>query len=95
MICILGTSGFAASDHVLLITEKTQDTLTYMHSTEWDTANTPHGIAHGTISYTGRSSILEETWRERTESGKDMHTYHRAATAQSVTIRRLNALISS
>ncbi len=98
MIIILGYGEAHDRDHIMIVTEVTNELNTqvvhYAHSLAWSTdGKYAHGVRTGMIAVTDCSaSILEATWTEQGQSGDANETKQHAKTAQYLTLRRLRQL---
>lgn len=78
-------------NHVLLVTEVTENTLTYVHSFRWRTEGQyDHGVRTGTITWKNSTApLIEDTWTEKNKTGADNDTWQHAHEAERLEIRRL------
>lgn len=78
-------------NHILLITENSGNTLSYVHARQWPSEGRyGHGVAAGTIAITAPGkTVAEQSWKENGVSGPLNETQQEVASANSVEIRRL------
>lgn len=81
-------------NHVLIVTEVNENTLTYVHSFRWrNEGQYDHGVRTGTITWNNPSaSLLDDTWTEKNKTGADNDTLQHAREAEKFEIRRLKVL---
>lgn len=81
-------------NHLLVITEVNNNSLTYAHSFRWrNEGQYDHGVRTGTISWNNfNTSLLDDTWTEKNKSGADNDTLQHAREAERFEIRRLRVL---
>lgn len=81
-------------NHVLIVTEVNENTVTYVHSFRWrNEGQYDHGVRTGTITWTNPdTSLLDDTWTEKNTTGADNDTLQHAREAEKFEIRRLKVL---
>jgi len=79
-------------NHIILITDKNNDKIKYVHATRWSSEGKHnHGIRRGKIKITDPTkNILDQIWIEKEKTGEDNETYTEAKTAKTLQIKRLN-----
>ncbi len=81
-------------NHLLVVTEINENTLTYTHSFRWrNEGQYDHGVRTGTITWKNTTtSLLDDTWTEKNKTGTDNDTLQHAREAEKFEIRRLKVL---
>lgn len=96
IIVFLGTGKEKTYNHILVVSSVERGekgvTLTYAHSYAWPSdGEYGHGVREGTISLSG-DDILNGTWIENGETGKNNYTRESAQDAEHVSVRRMKFL---
>lgn len=91
VIIMLATGSNHDLDHVLLVTEVSEDKIRYTHSLRWNAdGQYNHGIKDGVIELIKpQGTLLDQHWIEAGEDGEKNETLWRAQTAEVLEIRRL------
>ncbi|MFA5175162.1 MAG: hypothetical protein WC430_01925 [Patescibacteria group bacterium] len=91
VIIFLGTNSRYNRNHIILITEKTDQTAKYVHARAWASEGKyGHGVCEGEIKNANPTGeILEQTWVEKNKIGSENETYLEAVQAKTVEIRRI------
>lgn len=78
-------------NHILLITDKTADTIKYAHARAWvSEGKYGHGVSVGEIEITNsNSSLLNQQWTELEKTGEQNETYIEAKQAKVLEVRRI------
>ncbi len=78
-------------NHILLITEKSGDTIKYAHARAWDSEGKyGHGVSVGEIQISNPTgSLLEQSWMERGFEGEKNETFIEAKQAKLLEVRRV------
>lgn len=95
MIIMKGfTQGAGIRDHVLIVTEVDNNTITYAHSIRQSTDKADeHGVRYGRIIITDRQKpITAQQWIEQGKQGDRNKTWARAKHSRYCKIHRLNLL---
>ncbi len=94
LIILLKTGANKNHNHIILITEKDGDKLTYTHARVWSSdGKYGHGISQGTITITNPDKdLLEQTWEERDKTNENNESYLEAKQASVLEIRRIKFL---
>lgn len=78
-------------NHILLITEKSGDTIKYAHARAWDSEGKyGHGVSVGEIKISNPAGLLlEQRWMERGFEGEKNETFIEAKQAKLLEVRRV------
>ncbi len=92
VVVLLKTGSKNHINHILLITEKTSDTIKYVHARAWDSEGKyGHGVAVGEMKITNSNgSLREQRWIELGQEGEKKETYIEITQAKVLQVRRLN-----
>jgi len=79
-------------NHIILIIDKNNDKIEYVHATRWiSEGKYNHGVRRGEIKITDKNKgILEQTWIEKGVTNEANETYLEAKESKIIQIRRLN-----
>lgn len=78
-------------NHILLITEKTGNTIKYAHARAWDSEGKyGHGVSVGEINISNPAgSLLDQRWIERGLEGEKNETFVEAKEAKILEVRKI------
>ena len=91
VVVMLETGPQNKRNHILLVTEKTTDTIKYAHAGAWSSEGKyGHGVAAGEIKITNKNgSLLDQQWLELEKTGEQNETYLEAKQAKVLELRRI------
>ncbi|MCX6780362.1 MAG: hypothetical protein NT034_04285 [Candidatus Magasanikbacteria bacterium] len=91
VVVMLETGSKNNINHILLITEKTNDTIKYAHARAWDSEGKyGHGVSLGEIRITNpKGSLLDQQWMEQAFEGEKNETFIEAKQAKTLQVRRI------
>ncbi len=91
VVVILETGISNKFNHILLITEKTDEMIYYAHARAWGSEGKyGHGVAKGIIKITNRNGdLVEQMWTELEKIGENNETLKELKQAKTVEIRRI------
>ncbi len=94
MLLLWRTREDHALNHLLLICDVDQTTITYVHSFRWSKEGKyDHGVRQGTIEIIDpQKSWIEQLWTEKNKTGEENETLRHARLAEKVELRRLRCL---
>lgn len=92
VITVLETGIKNIYNHILLITDKTGDTIKYAHARAWSREGKyGHGVAQGEIKITNPTGkLLDQTWTELSYINEKNETWQEAKRAKILQVRRIN-----
>lgn len=78
-------------NHILLITEKTNDTIHYAHARAWESEGRyGHGVSQGEIKIINKiGSLFDQQWLEQGQEGEKNETFIEAKQAKIFEVRRI------
>ena len=91
VIVMLETGPQNKRNHILLITEKTEDIIKYAHARAWvSEGKYGHGVSKGEIKVTNKSgSLLDQQWLEMDKTGEQNETFLEVKQAKVLEVRRI------
>ena len=94
VIILLNTGPRHNHNHIILITEKNGQTISYVHAREWPSEGLyGHGVARGTITLINpQANLLAQRWEECGKLGAENETFIEATQAKTLEIRRIKLL---
>lgn len=90
MIMILKTGPKKTRDHILLVTETGNNTISYIHARAWSSEGRyGHGVSTGTITITDPNKVLlDQVWEEKGVKNENNETYLEAKQASILVVKR-------
>lgn len=91
VVVMLETGKKNSLNHILLITEKTNEIISYAHARAWDNEGRyGHGVMQGEIKIISKSgSLLDQQWVEQGIEGEKNETFVEAKQAKILEVRRI------
>lgn len=91
VVVILEIDAQKRRNHILLITEKTDNAIFYAHARAWSSEGKyGHGVARGEINITNPSgNLLEQQWVELNKFNEQNETYTEAKRARELSVRKI------
>ncbi|MBI5221385.1 MAG: hypothetical protein HY979_01090 [Candidatus Magasanikbacteria bacterium] len=91
VVVMLDTGKKNNLNHILLITEKIDNTIKYAHARAWDTEGKyGHGVSSGEIKIIkAKGSLLEQQWVEQNYEDEKNETFIEAKQAKIIEVRRV------
>jgi len=91
LIVMLETGPNNKRNHIILITDKNNQTINYVHARAWGSEGKyGHGVTAGKIIITApEKNLLEQEWTEKNYTGETNETYLEAKQARVLEIRRV------
>ncbi len=91
VVIILETGINNKYNHILLITEKTADTICYAHARAWGSEGKyGHGVSKGVVKIVKpNGNLLEQEWTEMEKVAENNETFKELKQAKTVEVRRV------
>ena len=91
VVVIMETGISNKFNHILLVTEKTADTIYYAHARAWGSEGKyGHGVSKGVVKIVKpNGSLQEQEWVELEKTGENNETFKELLQAKSVEVRRV------